>query len=143
MEKRPSISVIIPVYNGVLFLEETVHSILNQSHRDFELLLINDGSTDDSLDMLHRFSDPRIRIVDQENMGLVGTLNKGFQMATADIVARLDQDDISEPHRLAHQLKQMHYHQVGNMLAYVYHAPYNMILNHLDLNPFLHEILLD
>ena len=69
MDKRPSISVIIPVYNGELFLEETVHSILNQSYQDFELLLINDGSTDGSLELLKGFSDLRIRIVEQENMG--------------------------------------------------------------------------
>ena len=107
MEKNPSISVVIPVYNGEQFLTETINSILQQSHRDFELLLINDGSKDGSLKLLHSFSDPRIRIVEQENMGLVGTLNKGIQMAKADIIARLDQDDISKPARLENQLKAM------------------------------------
>ena len=107
MEKNPSITVVIPVYNGEQFLTETINSILQQSHRDFELLLINDGSKDGSLQLLRSFTDPRIRIVDQENMGLVETLNKGIQMAKADLIARLDQDDISKPARLENQLRAM------------------------------------
>lgn len=105
MEKSPVVSVIIPVYNGAQFLSETVDSILNQSMENLELIIINDGSTDESPQIIESFGDARIRVVHQENMGLIGTLNKGIALAKADIIARLDQDDISKPNRLAHQLK--------------------------------------
>ena len=107
MENKPVVSVIIPVYNGAQFLSETVYSILNQSMTDFELILINDGSTDESPHLVESYDDTRIRVVHQENMGLIGTLNKGISIAKADIIARLDQDDISKPNRLQHQLAAM------------------------------------
>ena len=107
MENSPLVSVIIPVYNGAQFLSETVHSILNQTMKDFELILIDDGSTDDSPRLVDSYEDERIRVIHQENMGLIGTLNKGISVAKADIIARLDQDDISNPKRLEHQLKAM------------------------------------
>ena len=107
METHPLVSVIIPIYNGEGFVEETIQSILTQTHENFELLLMNDGSTDGSLNLIEQFNDPRIRIVTHQNMGLIGTLNKAIRLAKADIVARLDQDDISKPHRLEHQLRAM------------------------------------
>ena len=107
VEMCPAISVVIPVYNGAQFLAETIQSILDQTFGDFELLLINDGSTDESPTILNKYTDPRIRVVHQENVGLVETLKKGISLASADLVARLDQDDISKPQRLAHQFDAM------------------------------------
>lgn len=107
MDASPTISVIIPVYNGATYLTETVQSILQQTFSDFELLLINDGSKDESHSLLDSYTDPRIRVVHQENMGLIDTLKKGISLARGIYVARLDQDDISKPERLAHQLAAM------------------------------------
>jgi glycosyltransferase involved in cell wall biosynthesis len=107
VSNNPVVSVVVPVYNGAQYLSETVESILQQSMDDFELILINDGSHDDSPGLLDSYRDERIRAVHQENMGLIGTLNKGVSLARADVIARLDQDDISKPHRLKHQLEAM------------------------------------
>ena len=117
--KQPAISVIIPIYNGADLLEDAVRSILAQSFTNFELLLINDGSTDDSLTRLHSFRDPRIRIIDQENIGLAATLNKGISLANAALIARLDQDDIAEPLRLARQLKALREHQLDAVFTQI------------------------
>lgn len=90
----PKISVIIPVYNKAAYLQETIQSVLAQSFTDFELILINDGSTDLSLDILQRFSDARIRIINQENQGLSQTRNTGVLASKADLIALLDADDL-------------------------------------------------
>ena len=116
---RPLISVIIPIYNGAGLLEEAVQSILKQHLSDFELILINDGSTDHSLTILQSFTDPRIRIINQENIGLAASLNKGVSVAKADLVARLDQDDISEPQRLERQLKALQDHNLDAVFSQI------------------------
>lgn len=97
----PAITVLMTVYNGRKLLPEAIESILAQSHRDFELLIINDGSTDDSLALLHTYTDPRIRIIDQQpNRGIHHTLNRGLREARGRYVAIMDQDDIATPRRL-------------------------------------------
>lgn len=103
--KTPAISVIVPVYNGLPHLRETVDALLTQSFDDFELLLCNDGSTDGSLDYLHSLRDPRVRVIDQRNRGLCNTLNRLIEEARAPVIARSDQDDISLPHRLETQYR--------------------------------------
>lgn len=96
---RP-VSVILPVYNPGHVLYEAVQSMLNQTHRDFELIIINDGSTDASASYLDALTDPRVRVVHQENRGLVATLNRGLGMARHELVARMDADDVSRADRL-------------------------------------------
>lgn len=97
----PAITVLMTVYNGRKLLPEAIESILAQTHRDFELLIINDGSTDDSLALLRTYADPRIRIIDQQpNRGIHHTLNRGLREARGRYVAIMDQDDIAVPHRL-------------------------------------------
>ena len=101
----PAISVLLPVYNAAPYVEDAVRSILCQTFTDYELLIINDGSTDNSgiiLDKLSR-EDPRIRLIQRENRGLIATLNQGLALARAPFIARMDADDISLPHRLALQ----------------------------------------
>lgn len=93
-------SVIIPVYNKAGFLEKTLTSVLNQRFNDFELLLINDGSTDDSLAIIQQFSDPRIRLINQSNQGVSSARNKGIEQAKADYLAFLDADDLWQPNHL-------------------------------------------
>jgi hypothetical protein len=90
----------MPVYNAGRHLAEAVESILHQSHEDFELLAIDDGSTDDSGAYLDSVDDPRVRVIHQENRGLTGALNVGIAAATHELVARMDQDDFSYPERL-------------------------------------------
>ncbi len=101
----PKISIVLPVYNAAAFVGDAVESMLAQRFGDFELLLINDGSRDGSRDVLASFRDDRIRLIDQENRGLVETLNRGIREARGEWVARMDADDISLPERLAAQVR--------------------------------------
>ncbi len=104
---RPLISVVLPVYNGKLHLEEAIESILAQSFTNFELILIDDGSTDTSQKILREFElrDRRVRVITQENKGLATTLNEAIKNSYGMFVARMDQDDIALPNRLERQLE--------------------------------------
>ena len=105
----PAVSVILPVYNAAPYVEAAVQSILAQSFENFELLLIDDGSTDDSAGILRRLAgtDVRIRLIQRENKGLIASLNEGLALARATFVARMDADDIALPRRLALQYQRM------------------------------------
>jgi len=106
--KSPAITVLMPVYNGDKYLIEAVDSILNQTFSDFEFLIIDDGSTDQSIDLIKTYDDPRIRLImNKKNMGQSGTLNKGLSLARGEYIAIMDQDDISIPERIKKQLKFM------------------------------------
>lgn len=101
----PSVTVLMPVYNADSYLKVAIESVLNQSFEDFELLVIDDGSTDESMEVLHGFRDERIRVEHQaENRGLIETLNRGIGMARGSLLARMDADDISHPERFAMQV---------------------------------------
>jgi glycosyltransferase involved in cell wall biosynthesis len=104
------ISVVMPVYNGGGFLREAVDSVLAQTFEDFEFLIIDDGSTDDSLAVLKEFSDSRIRILSQENRGVIESLNRGIQSATGQFIARMDADDRCELNRFALQVRYLDSH---------------------------------
>jgi hypothetical protein len=99
----PRISVLMPVWNGERFLVQAVESILNQSFEDFELLAVDGGSTDQTLDILSQYRDPRIRVITAPP-GIVAALNLGLQEAKGAWIARQDADDISHPRRLQMQL---------------------------------------
>ena len=105
----PAISVILPVYNAEAYVREAVESILAQTFTDFELIIINDGSTDGSGAILRDLAahDTRIVLVERPNDGLVSALNKGLEMARADLIARMDADDVSMPERFALQHARM------------------------------------
>ncbi|PUE27523.1 glycosyltransferase family 2 protein [Limnohabitans sp. Jir72] len=103
----PTISVVLPVYNGAPWLEGAISCVLDQSYTDFELVVIDDGSKDNSWDLITRFSDPRIKAHRQANHGLAATLNIGLKLAVAPLVARQDQDDWMHPERLARQVLYM------------------------------------
>jgi len=111
------ITVLLPVYNGAADLEQTVRSVLAQTHRDFEFLIINDGSKDRSGEILDRLDDPRIKVIHQKNMGLAATLNRGIELAQGQYIARQDQDDLSHPVRLAEQFAYMEAHPDCNLLG--------------------------
>ena len=100
----PSVSVLMGVYNGERYLAQAIDSILGQSFTDFEFIIINDGSTDGTGEILHSYSDPRIRVVEQSNVGLTRSLNRGISLARGEYIARMDDDDVSMPERLAKQV---------------------------------------
>src|SRR6185369_4386478 len=103
----PLISVVLPVYNGEKYLAEAIDSILGQTLTDFELIIIDDGSTDNSLAILKQYKqrDNRIRLIARENRNLATTLNDLIDLAQGEWVARMDQDDIALPHRFEKQLQ--------------------------------------
>lgn len=100
----PVVTVLLPVYNCERFLAEAIHSILDQTFTNFEFLIIDDGSTDQSAQVITAFKDERIRLLQQENSGLAATLNRGISLARGRYIARQDQDDVSYPDRLARQV---------------------------------------
>ncbi len=102
------VSVVMPVYNGALYLREAIDSILSQTHTNFELIIINDGSTDNSEEIIRSYDDYRIRyILNEKNSGICVTLNKGLDVAQGKYIARMDCDDISVPERLQMQVEYM------------------------------------
>jgi len=90
----------MPVYNAAKYIREAIASVLDQTFTDFELLIINDGSTDDTLGIINSFDDARVTVISQKNKGVAAALNKGLKYARADYVARFDADDICYPNRL-------------------------------------------
>lgn len=101
-----SITVLMPAYNAERFLAPAIESVLAQTYRDFEFIIINDGSTDSTLDIARSYAekDSRIRIITHENMGMGASLNQGMLQATGDWIARIDADDLMAPHRLERQI---------------------------------------
>lgn len=94
----PRVTVLMPTYNVAPWVEEAIRSVLNQTYRDFELLVVDDASTDDTLDRVRAIDDPRIRIASfPDNVGLAENLNRGLDLIDTELVARMDGDDIAEP----------------------------------------------
>lgn len=105
---KPVISVILPVYNAEKYLRDSIDSILKQSYKDFELIILNDGSTDFSGIIINSYNDSRISYVENDiNIGLIKTLNLGISLAKGKYIARMDADDISLPERLKKQVSFM------------------------------------
>ena len=90
----------MPAYNAEKYIGEAITSVLDQTFTDFELLIINDGSTDATVKIIEHFTDPRIRLINQNNQGIAAALNIGLLNAKAGIIARFDADDICKPERL-------------------------------------------
>lgn len=97
----PLVSVIMPVYNTARYVESALNSVLAQTFEDFEILIIDDQGTDNSIQLCRRCSDPRIRIISQENRGLAGARNTGIRNARGRFLAFLDSDDLWEAEKLA------------------------------------------
>jgi len=99
------LTVLLPVFNGEQYIVEAVESILNQTLTNFELLIINDGSTDNTQAIIEGFAarDARVRMVSRENRGLIATLNQGLALSKTDLIVRMDADDVALPDRLERQ----------------------------------------
>jgi glycosyltransferase involved in cell wall biosynthesis len=116
--KTSRITVLMPVYNAEKFLSEAIDSILSQTYRNFDFLIIDDGSTDRSAEIVRSYNDPRIRFIQNEkNLGISATLNKGIDLARTDLIARMDADDISYPKRLQKQYEYMLVHPECALLS--------------------------
>ena len=99
------VSVVMSVFNGGTFLAPAMESVLGQTFRDFEFIVVDDGSTDDSASVLEGFHDPRIKVIRQENRGIAAALNRAIGVAQGEYIARQDADDISLPNRFAAQVR--------------------------------------
>ena len=98
------LTVLLPAYNAGPYLHEAIESILAQTYYDFEFLIINDGSTDNTENIIRSYKDSRIKLISRANRGLINTLNEGIDAASGDLIARMDADDICFPERLEKQL---------------------------------------
>jgi glycosyltransferase involved in cell wall biosynthesis len=101
---NPKVTVLMPAYNAGKYIAEAIHSVLNQSFTDFELLIVDDGSSDHTLSVIREFTDARIRLLTQENEGVSVALNRGLKAAKGLYIARFDADDICFPQRLFRQV---------------------------------------
>jgi glycosyltransferase involved in cell wall biosynthesis len=143
--QRPKASVLLPVFNAERYLEEAVRSVLDQTFNDFECLLLNDGSTDRSAEILENFAktDPRCKIHSWPNQGIVKTLNRGIGLANSDIIIRMDADDISRPQRFERQIEHLEAHPdciaVGSRIQLIDESglpicEFNELLDHADID---------
>ncbi len=108
---NPGVSVLLPVYNSASYLRESIESILNQSFKEFELLIMCEPCTDGSIEIIKSYKDSRIiHIQNEKRLGLANSLNKGIELARGEYIARMDADDISLPERFAAQVMFMEKH---------------------------------
>jgi glycosyltransferase involved in cell wall biosynthesis len=118
MKSTPRITVLMPVYNAQRFLREAIDSVLQQSFTDFEFIIIDDGSTDNSVNIISSCKDPRVRFFqNQVNLGISETLNRGIGLSSAELLARMDADDICKPLRLQKQYDYMSAHPQCALLS--------------------------
>jgi glycosyltransferase involved in cell wall biosynthesis len=108
--RTPLITVLMPAYNAEKYISEAIRSVLDQTFTEFELLIINDGSTDATEQIINTFNDPRIRFINQTNQGIAAALNIGLLNARAGLIARFDADDICLSQRLEKQFTFLNAH---------------------------------
>lgn len=141
----PKVTVLMSVYNTEEeFLREAIESILNQTFKDFEFLIINDGSTNNSEEVIKSYKDERIRyVLNEQNLRLIASLNKGLDLAQGEYIARFDSDDISLPTRLEEQVKFMDLHPEVGLLGTQYESfPKKRISDGLTDSKVIKEALL-
>ncbi len=157
----PKVSVIMSVYNAEQFLREAVQSILDQTYKGFEFIIVQDGSTDGTMDILASFADPRIKIIHQDNIGLTKSLNKAIKISSGEYIARMDADDVSLPKRLEKQVQFLDAHEdvamCGTQATFLEDEPrsgeiqtqFSVPLSHAAIkksmlfhNPFIHPSII-
>jgi glycosyltransferase involved in cell wall biosynthesis len=113
----------MPAYNAERYIREAIESVLLQTYTDFELLIVNDGSTDGTVAIINSFKDDRIVLINQSNRGVADALNTGLKYARAPYIARFDADDVCYPYRLEKQIRFLHdnpeYILVGSEAKYI------------------------
>lgn len=139
----PALSVVVPTYNAARYVQEALHSVLAQDHADFELIVIDDGSSDDTPALLAPFAaDPRVRLLRNErNMGLIATLHRGYSECRAPLIARMDSDDVCEPSRFRRQIEFLRAHPevgiVGGAIRFFGNVPQPRVFQF----PLAHEAI--
>jgi len=137
MVATKKVSVIIPAYNQGLYLKEAIQSVLDQTYPNFDLVIVDDGSTDDTAEVVHRFRDQRIRYIYQENRGLSAARNTGIQHSDGELLTFLDSDDLFFPDKLEVLVAELEQHpevgfvagqavlidEYGNPLGEVFNTP--------------------
>ena len=118
------VSVILPTFNSSLFIYEAISSILKQTHKNLELIIIDDKSTDDTIKIIKLFRDKRIRLIEtKQRLGIAYSLNLGIKLSKSKFIARMDSDDISEPNRIEEQvnflIKNKHIDVVGSSIKII------------------------
>ena len=140
----PLVTVLMPVYNGEKYLCEAIESILNQTFTDFEFLIIDDASTDESVQIVKNYKDNRIHLIENDqNLGQAGTMNRGLHLARGKYIARMDQDDVSLSSRLRKQIDYMeHNFQVGVCGTWIKYIGYKDNVLNLETRDHLIKIRL-
>ena len=105
------VSIIMPLYNSQDYIKEAISSVLNQSYIDFELIIINDGSTDRSVEIIYSFDDDRIVFLSQNNRGVSSARNRGLDICSGEFITFLDSDDILPPHSLSKRVEYLERHK--------------------------------
>jgi glycosyltransferase involved in cell wall biosynthesis len=122
-ENLTKITVLMPAYNAGKYIAEAIESVLQQTFSDFRLLIVDDGSTDNTLQIIHSFSDKRIDLIHQSHKGIASALNKGLSKTDSEYIARFDADDICFPERLMQQVSFLDSHPdyiiVGSEAEYI------------------------
>jgi len=160
MYQYPTVTVLMSAYNSASFILEAVESILKQNWTDFEFLIIDDGSNDNSVDIIRHYQDERINLIlNESNIGLTASLNRGLSIAKGKYIARMDADDIAEPNRLSSQVNFLEQHPEIGILGSqcflfdgtspeshsIYYVPNNDLeirWNSLLNNPFAHPTVM-
>ncbi|MEQ9409571.1 MAG: glycosyltransferase [Fuerstiella sp.] len=104
---KPSVSVVLPVFNAAATISRSIRSVLHQTLSDIELIVVNDGSTDETPEIVRRCRDRRLKMVELPHLGVAAAANKGTRLAQADVIARMDADDVAHPTKLEQQLQLM------------------------------------
>jgi hypothetical protein len=115
--RAPRVSVVMPLFNAAPYVEKAVRSVLEQTYRDFELIIVDDGSTDGSAETVRAITDPHIRLITKANEGIASALNAGVAAARGEFIARMDADDVAMPERLARQVAYMDAHSELGLLG--------------------------
>jgi glycosyltransferase involved in cell wall biosynthesis len=140
------VTILLPAYNAEKYIKTAIKSILNQTFTEFELLIINDGSTDKSVNIIETFKDKRIQLIhNPANLGLIKTLNKGIDLTKGKYIARMDADDIAMPERLEKQLlfleKNPEYALVGTQANFIFGDKLSNTLFSMETNSEILPVL--
>ena len=155
-DNTPRVSVLMPAYNAQFFIAQAIESILTQTLQNFEFIIINDGSTDQTPEIIRHYAaqDRRIKFIDNpENQGLIAVLNQGLDICRGEYIARMDSDDISLPARLSAQVKYMDMHPncgvlgtatvlFGDINQPAFFAPVVHLLDLMTYNPLSHPTVM-
>jgi len=113
---NPLVSIIIPAFNAEKLISETINSVLNQTYKNYEIIIINDGSTDNTLSIVKKYESKKINIIDQENRGQSASENIGLKHSQGELIEFLDSDDLLSPDKIEKQVKK--YNKYGNNFVY-------------------------